>query len=100
MTVYKNQLWLLVGLLISAGASFASGQEYDWVDNSSHELQFFSPVNLDFDDEPIRRSSGYFFNYDKLNWAVTGERLITGNQQYVECEHGCVASIRFGWIDY
>ena len=81
MTVYKNQLWLLVGLLITAGAPFTSGQEYDWVDNSSHDLQFFSPVNLDFDDAPIGRTSGYFFRFDKLSWAATGERNTVGNKE-------------------
>ena len=78
MTAYTKTMWLLVGLLISAHTLPAFGQLYDWVDTPDHELQFFSPVNLDFDDKPVRRSSGYFFHFDKLNWAITGERSVLG----------------------
>jgi len=43
------------------------------------DMQLFSPVNFDFDDRPYQKSSGYFFRYDKLNWAATGSRVPLGN---------------------
>jgi len=36
-------------------------------------------VEIDFDDRPIRRDNGYFFRYDKLSWAATGERVPLGD---------------------
>lgn len=44
----------------------------------SHDLQFFSPVDFDFEGQ-VRRNSGWFFNYDKLSWAITGERVTIGS---------------------
>lgn len=45
-----------------------------------HDYQFFSPVQFDFDNQPVNRKSGYFFTYDKLSWAITGERAVIGDQ--------------------
>ncbi len=42
-------------------------------------MQFFSPANLDFDCYPMRKDCGLFFRYDKLNWAITGDRVAVGN---------------------
>lgn len=81
MTVYRLKMWLLAGLAISLSAATANAQLYDWVDTPEHDLQFFSPVDIDFDGTPVRRSSGYFFNFHKLNWAMTGERTTIGNGQ-------------------
>jgi len=44
-----------------------------------HDYQFFSPVDFDFENRPIRKSSGLFFRYDKLRWAMTGERTTIGD---------------------
>ena len=37
-------------------------------------MQLFAPVDFDFDCLPIRDDCGFFFNYNRLNWAATGER--------------------------
>ena len=79
MSAYKKKSLLLVGLLFTVCGSSALGQEYDYVDNSSHELQFFAPVDMDFENLPIGRDSGYFFRYDKLSWATTGEWVEIGD---------------------
>ena len=79
MTVHKTKMWLLAGLVMTFAATSAQAQLYDYVDTPDHELQFFSPVDLDFDDLPIDRVSGYYFRYDKLSWATTGEFVEIGD---------------------
>jgi len=44
-----------------------------------HDLQFFAPVDFDFDNRPIRKDHGWTFRYDKLSWARTGNRVTVGN---------------------
>ncbi|MGI9428578.1 MAG: hypothetical protein ACR2NM_07970, partial [Bythopirellula sp.] len=75
MTVHKTKMWLVAGLLLTTGATVACGQDGHWHDTGVHELQFYSPVDLDFENLPLQRDSGFYFRYDKLNWAVTGERV-------------------------
>jgi hypothetical protein len=55
-----------------------------YVDNSSHDLQFFSPVDFDFENRPLSQACGYFFHFDKLVWAATGERVVVGDPNVVE----------------
>jgi hypothetical protein len=54
-----------------------------YVDNTDHDLQFFSPVDFDFENRPISQACGYFFRFDKLNWAATGERVTVGDPNIV-----------------
>jgi hypothetical protein len=54
-----------------------------YVDNTDHDLQFFSPVDFDFENRPIGTRCGYFFRFDKLNWAATGERVTVGDPNQV-----------------
>ena len=74
MTVHKISMWLVAGLLLSTTATVARGQVNEWVKTPAHDLQFYSPVEFDFDDRPLRRADGFIFRYDKLSWAFTGER--------------------------
>jgi hypothetical protein len=69
-----------------AGPSVLCADEYYdtmdtsiYVDNTDHDLQFFSPVDFDFENQPIQIDPGYFFRYDKLSWAFTGERQTVGS---------------------
>jgi len=79
--IAKNKtLWLAGILLISMSASVLRAQDIISDAFGDSDLQFFSPVNFDFADRPIRADSGYFFTYDKLYWAATGERVPVGNQ--------------------
>ncbi len=79
MTVHKICMWLVAGLLLSTTSTAARGQVNEWVNTPAHDLQFYSPVDFDFDNRPIGRESGYFFRYDKLSWAMTGERNTVGD---------------------
>jgi hypothetical protein len=89
MTAPRFSKWfskcLAAGLLIVAGTSELRADEfYDtldtsmYVDNTDHDLQFFSPVDFDFENRPLQIDPGYFFRYDKLSWAFTGERHLLG----------------------
>jgi hypothetical protein len=89
MTAPRFSKWfskcLAAGLLMVAGNSELRADEfYDtmdtsiYVDNTDHDLQFFSPVDFDFENQPIQINPGYFFRYDKLSWAFTGERESLG----------------------
>lgn len=78
--------WFAAGLLFAASAVEARSDEfYDlkdtsiYVDNTDHDLQFFSPVDFGFNNQPLRKDCGYFFNYNKLSWAFTGERTTLGD---------------------
>lgn len=79
MTVHKICTWLVAGVLLTTTSTVANGQINDWVDTPNSDLQFFSPVDLDFDCHPLRKDCGYFFTYDKLSWAFTGERVEVGD---------------------
>ena len=72
----------LIGFLLSsASAQYLPDALSDhYVDS---DLEFFRPVDFDFENFPIRKQSGYFFKYDKLNWAFTGERTIIGDPNQV-----------------
>ncbi len=84
--------WSAANLLIAAsllnviGAIDGRAQEPDdvtqtgiYVDNTDHDLQFFSPVDFDFENMPIEQNPSYFFSFDKLSWATTGERNTIGS---------------------
>ena len=79
MTVHKMRTWLVAGLLLSTTSTAARGQVNEWVDTPAHDLQFFSPADLDFENQPLRRADGFIFRYDKLSWAFTGERNVIGS---------------------
>ncbi|MCA9232553.1 MAG: BBP7 family outer membrane beta-barrel protein [Planctomycetales bacterium] len=81
-------------LLITACASIASAQNAigplyspyggnEFTEGYTTDAEWFSPVDFDFDNRPIRKSSGYFFRYDKLSWAATGERTTIGDPNVV-----------------
>ena len=69
-------MWLAACFLI---ASPAFGQADFNPNLIEHDLQFFSPVDFDFEFQPLRKESGLFFKYDKLSWAITGDRTTIGN---------------------
>ena len=53
------------------------------MDSPNHDLQLFSPVDFDFECRPLRHDCGYFFAFDRVNWAVTGERITIGDPDLV-----------------
>lgn len=84
MTAHKRCTWLVAGLMLCAGTNLARGQDYGWVNNSDHDLQFFSPTEFDFDSLVVRKDCGFTFRYDKLSWAFTGERATVGCDDVVQ----------------
>lgn len=81
MVAQKFTKWLATGLLVLASTSASLAQEAYY--STDHDLQWFSPVDIDFENRALRKSSGYFFNYDKLSWAATGERITVGDNSQV-----------------
>ena len=47
--------------------------------NYEQDLQIFAPFELDLDNMVDDQWSGYFFEYNKLFWAYTGERTTIGS---------------------
>ncbi|MEM8944523.1 MAG: BBP7 family outer membrane beta-barrel protein [Planctomycetota bacterium] len=84
MTVNKITMWLAVGMLFAVQSAPVAAQFQDFVtDESVHDLQFFAPVDFDFEMNPVKRDTGWFFAYDKLSWAYTGERTEIGDPNQV-----------------
>ncbi len=78
--------WLATVMLISACASTVRAQNavgplYSpyGAAGTDTDAEWFAPVDFDFENRPMRKDSGYFFRFDKLNWAVTGERATIGD---------------------
>lgn len=47
------------------------------------DYQWFEPVDLDLDRQPVRYTSGINFTYDKMLIAITGERTVVGDESVV-----------------
>ncbi|MAT70038.1 MAG: hypothetical protein CMJ58_11000 [Planctomycetaceae bacterium] len=44
------------------------------------DAQWFAPVDFDYNCLPIQKDCGYFFNYSKLAWTISGERTTIGQR--------------------
>jgi hypothetical protein len=53
-------------------------------ENYEQDLQIFAPYNLDLDNMTDKQWSGYFFNYDKVFWSYSGERVTVGSSNVSE----------------
>lgn len=42
------------------------------------DAQWFAPVDFDYNCLPIQKECGVFFNYNRLVWTITGERVTVG----------------------
>lgn len=74
--------WLATtSILLAALAGRASGQENlpFGPSNYEHDLQLFAPLQLDLDNSQEDQYSGYFFDYQKLFWSYSGERVTVGD---------------------
>jgi hypothetical protein len=49
--------------------------------NYEQDLQLFAPFDVDLDNQADDQWSGYFFEYNKLFWSYSGERIIVGNEE-------------------
>ncbi len=70
--------WLTACVLLTTSAATLQGQE-GYIASGDYDAQWFSPVEIDFDNRPMRKDTGFFFRYDKLNWAFAGERTTIGD---------------------
>lgn len=78
MTLRKLACGLIVVCvsLLAAGRSQAIDAFCDTC--CEHDLQFFAPVDFDYNCNPIERECGWFFNYSRLYWTLSGERTTIG----------------------
>lgn len=65
-------------LVATSATSHAQRDNFVEPANTS-DLQFFSPVEFDFENQPRQKGSGWFFKYDKLSWAATYDRAPVGD---------------------
>lgn len=68
--------------------------------NYEHDLQIFAPYNLDLDNKADDQWSGYFFEYNKLFWAYTGERTTIGSPNVFETIDGVRVNGEFAEVIY
>ncbi|WP_442485440.1 BBP7 family outer membrane beta-barrel protein [Aeoliella sp. SH292] len=50
----------------------------------SNDMRFFEPVDLDIDGRDSIPRTGFFFQYNKLAWATTGERVEIGDKDTIQ----------------
>ncbi len=68
--------------------------------NYEHDLEIFAPYNLDLDSKADDQWSGYFFEYNKLFWAYTGERTTIGSPNVFETIDGVRVNGEFAEVIY
>jgi hypothetical protein len=77
----RNLAHWFAGCLIAIVASTAARaqmQEPFCEPDCVHDMQLFAPVDFDFNCLPIRDECGWFFNYNRLLWTISGERAVIG----------------------
>jgi hypothetical protein len=52
--------------------------------NYEQDFQMFAPFELDLDNSSEDQWSGYFFEYNKLFWSYSGERVMVGSPNVME----------------
>jgi hypothetical protein len=68
--------------------------------NYEDDLQIFAPYQLDLDNMADKQWSGYFFEYNKLFWAYTGERSTIGSPRVSENVNGVQVQGQFAELIY
>jgi Putative beta barrel porin-7 (BBP7) len=81
-----KSLILTSGILVAAldGAAWAQANVPFGPSNYEQDLQIFAPFDLDLDNMADDAWSGYFFEYNKLYWSYTGERVTVGNDDVTD----------------
>jgi len=70
--------------LALAGAARAQHNLPMGPSNYEQDFQLFAPFDLDLDNMSDPQWSGYFFEYNKLFWSYSGERVVVGNEQVTD----------------
>lgn len=79
MSARKIATWLAGCLLIAAAPCVVQAQQEFPIPDATGDAQFFAPVDFDMDGYPIKHDTAeYFFHFDKLSWAATGEHVKMG----------------------
>jgi len=88
--------------MLVALATNASAQENLPFGPSNYEsdLQMFAPFDLDLDNMSDDQWSGYFFEYNKLYWGYTGERVTVGSPNVTEVINGVQVQGQFAEVIY
>lgn len=99
---YRLTRLLVTTLALLAVNSAARAQENLPTGPSNYEqdLQLFAPFNLDLDNKVNDQWSGYFFEYNKLFWAYTGERTTIGSPNVFETVDGIRVNGQFAEVIY
>jgi hypothetical protein len=79
MTARKLAHGFVACLLVAAGAAAARAQDAFCDFQCEHDMQWFAPVDFDYDCLPIRRDCGVFFNWEKVSWFVSNDRTAIGS---------------------
>jgi Putative beta barrel porin-7 (BBP7) len=85
MRLHKYQILAALGLLLAGLATKARAQINlpFGPENYQEDFQLFAPVEIDLDNEPAVDDHGYSFNYSKLFWSFSGERVQIGDPNVV-----------------
>jgi hypothetical protein len=87
MSASKLQYFGLALLVLVGSATVARAQldePHSPFYGPANDLQWFEPVDLDLDGRGVRNRPGFFFRYDKIYWAATGERVEVGDPNTVQ----------------
>jgi hypothetical protein len=81
MTRRTLATWIAGCAVALAGAPAARAQMLDAFCEPAcaHDMQLFAPVDFDFDCLPLEKECGWFLNYNRVSWHVSGERTPIGS---------------------
>jgi Putative beta barrel porin-7 (BBP7) len=77
-------LAISTALIVVAGSAVAQENLPMGPSNYEHDFQMFAPFELDLDNMSDDQWSGYNFEYNKLFWSYTGERVTVGNEEVTD----------------
>ena len=86
-----------LALLVSAGFALPAFAQLDSPDSPfygpANDMQWFEPIDLDIDGRGGSRPTGFFFNYDKLFWTTSGERVEVGDRNTTQRAFRLISAI-------
>jgi hypothetical protein len=100
----KHRIFRILTASITLFAVMRAGQAQENLpfgpSNYEHDMQIFAPFDLDLDNMVDDQWSGYFFEYNKLFWVYTGERVTVGSSNVFENVNGVMVQGQFAEIIY
>jgi hypothetical protein len=80
MSARKLTAWVAGCLLWAATPTGVLAQQEFAAPDIDGDAEIFAPVDFSFEGLPIRDDAGWSFHFDKLSWAMTGERVKMGTE--------------------